>query len=71
MGRGRARAKQAKIAYELKYSGASIDLSQLAEELGASPSTQNAESRDDDTRGADRDPHTAAIRPSDDGSMTR
>jgi phage terminase small subunit len=39
MGRGRAKAKQTKVARQLKYnSGGSTDLSRLAEELGASPS---------------------------------
>ncbi|MEU9603921.1 DUF3073 domain-containing protein [Streptomyces sp. NPDC048057] len=51
MGRGRAKAKQAKVARQLKYnSGASTDLSRLANELGASTSSQppNAEPFEDD-----------------------
>lgn len=64
MGRGRAKAKQAKIAYKLKYEGGpSTDLSQLAEELGASPSVRNPESSDVNTQGDDADPDPAAIRP--------
>ncbi|MER5631698.1 DUF3073 family protein [Streptomyces nitrosporeus] len=64
MGRGRAKAKQAKIAYKLKYEGGpSTDLSQLAEELGASPSIRNAASDDTDTQGDDPDSDQAAIRP--------
>ncbi|WP_432139051.1 MULTISPECIES: DUF3073 domain-containing protein [unclassified Streptomyces] len=42
MGRGRAKAKQAKVARQLKYnSGGGTDLSRLAEELGASTSNQS------------------------------
>lgn len=37
MGRGRAKAKQTKVARKLKYSTGHTDLSQLAEELGAAP----------------------------------
>ena len=35
MGRGRAKAKQTKVARELKYSGPSTDLSALQKELSA------------------------------------
>ncbi|MEW1615822.1 MULTISPECIES: DUF3073 domain-containing protein [unclassified Streptomyces] len=50
MGRGRAKAKQTKVARQLKYSSGGTDLSRLANELGASPSSQppNAEPFDDD-----------------------
>ncbi|MFH8472004.1 DUF3073 domain-containing protein [Streptomyces sp. NPDC018000] len=50
MGRGRAKAKQAKVARQLKYSTGGTDLSRLASELGASPSSQppNAEPFEDD-----------------------
>ena len=36
MGRGRAKAKQTKVARELKYSGPSTDLTALQRELSAS-----------------------------------
>ncbi|MGP4109331.1 DUF3073 domain-containing protein [Streptomyces sp. 4N509B] len=36
MGRGRAKAKQTKVARQLKYNSGRTDLSRLAEELGAS-----------------------------------
>ncbi|GAB3109175.1 DUF3073 domain-containing protein [Streptomyces calidiresistens] len=36
MGRGRAKAKQTKVARQLKYNSGGTDLSRLAEELGAS-----------------------------------
>lgn len=50
MGRGRAKAKQTKVARQLKYSSGGTDLSRLANELGASPSSQppNAEPFEDD-----------------------
>ncbi|MFF9085617.1 DUF3073 domain-containing protein [Streptomyces sp. NPDC014991] len=41
MGRGRAKAKQAKVARQLKYNSGGTDLSRLAEELGASTSNQS------------------------------
>jgi len=39
MGRGRAKAKQTKVARQLKYNSGGTDLSRLAEELGASSPT--------------------------------
>jgi hypothetical protein len=47
MGRGRAKAKQTKVARQLKYNSGGTDLSRLAEELGAS-STQPAKPEHDD-----------------------
>jgi hypothetical protein len=41
MGRGRAKAKQQKVARELKYSGQSTDLEALQRELGGHPSSAN------------------------------
>jgi hypothetical protein len=40
MGRGRAKAKQTKVARQLKYNSGGTDLSRLAEELGASTPIQ-------------------------------
>ncbi|MER5493251.1 DUF3073 domain-containing protein [Streptomyces sp. LE64] len=57
MGRGRAKAKQTKVARQLKYnSGGGTDLSRLANELGASTSSQppNGEPIEDDE---DNDPY--------------
>ena len=58
MGRGRAKAKQTKVARELKYSSGGTDLDRLAQELaaernGAGPSyaTQSATVEDDDEYG--------------------
>ena len=50
MGRGRAKAKQTKVARQLKYNSGGTDLSRLAEELGASPTSQppNGERFEDD-----------------------
>ncbi|EGX60205.1 hypothetical protein SZN_08991 [Streptomyces zinciresistens K42] len=50
MGRGRAKAKQTKVARQLKYNSGGTDLSRLANELGASTSNQppNGEPFEDD-----------------------
>lgn len=57
MGRGRAKAKQTKVARQLKYNSGGTDLSRLAEELGASPTNQppNGERFEDDE--LDNDPY--------------
>ncbi|WP_405583250.1 DUF3073 domain-containing protein [Streptomyces sp. NBC_01190] len=59
MGRGRAKAKQTKVARQLKYNSGGTDLSRLAEELGASPSRPvNPEPvEDDDDETDDDDPY--------------
>ncbi|GAA1924677.1 DUF3073 domain-containing protein [Streptomyces sodiiphilus] len=58
MGRGRAKAKQTKVARQLKYNSGGTDLSRLAEELGASPSNQtpHGEKFEDDNE-LDDDPY--------------
>ena len=54
MGRGRAKAKQTKVARELKYFSPDTDLSALERELhGATPSTGRAVS--DDHEGEDEE----------------
>lgn len=57
MGRGRAKAKQTKVARQLKYNSGGTDLSRLAEELGASTSNQppNGDRFEDDE--LDDDPY--------------
>jgi hypothetical protein len=57
MGRGRAKAKQTKVARQLKYNSGGTDLSRLAEELGASTSNQppNGDRFEDDE--LDNDPY--------------
>ncbi|MER7015040.1 DUF3073 domain-containing protein [Saccharopolyspora sp. NPDC000359] len=48
MGRGRAKAKQTKVARELKYSSPSMDIEALQRELSASESGEwSNEDRDD------------------------
>jgi hypothetical protein len=62
MGRGRAKAKQQKVARELKYNTHFTDLDALQRELGVSdsgrePSTQNSDEFEDeyeDWTGTDR-----------------
>ena len=51
MGRGRAKAKQTKVARELKYSGGSLDPERLKAELAGvtpSPFSPAAVTKDDD-----------------------
>jgi hypothetical protein len=62
MGRGRAKAKQTKVARQLKYSSGGTDLDRLAEELaaerGGSYATRSETSDDaaeDDEYGVDED----------------
>ncbi|MEU2930422.1 DUF3073 domain-containing protein [Streptomyces sp. NPDC048304] len=53
MGRGRAKAKQTKVARQLKYNSGGTDLSRLAEELGASTSPSNQSPNGDHFEDAD------------------
>lgn len=49
MGRGRAKAKQTRVARELKYSSPTTDLTALQRELGGQPSTYTTPvAKDDD-----------------------
>ncbi|MDT3445012.1 MULTISPECIES: DUF3073 domain-containing protein [unclassified Pseudofrankia] len=48
MGRGRAKAKQTKVARELKYSSPTMDLDRLKADLGGSGSTTRDPTEDDD-----------------------
>ncbi|MFD3873504.1 DUF3073 domain-containing protein [Streptomyces sp. NPDC058623] len=61
MGRGRAKAKQTKVARQLKYNSGGTDLSRLANELGASPTEPLPISApvevDDDQDDDDDDPY--------------
>jgi hypothetical protein len=43
MGRGRAKAKQVKVARQLKYSGGGMDLDQLRAEFGVGTDRQDAD----------------------------
>lgn len=72
MGRGRAKAKQTRVARELKYSSPNTDLSALQRELAGSPSSYApaGAAKDDDEdeddgytdRWADEDDDWAASR---------
>ncbi|MEX5633663.1 MULTISPECIES: DUF3073 domain-containing protein [Parafrankia] len=56
MGRGRAKAKQTKVARELKYNSPSMDLDRLKADLGAgtpSRETESDEPYSDDEYGYD------------------
>ena len=47
MGRGRAKAKQTKVARDLKYNSQEMDLDRLATELhGDAPKSENREDED-------------------------
>ncbi len=48
MGRGRAKAKQTKVARELKYSTGNLDPDRLRAELAGTPTAAPASSSDDD-----------------------
>ncbi|MBI3213255.1 MAG: DUF3073 domain-containing protein [Mycobacterium sp.] len=47
MGRGRAKAKQTKVARELKYSSPQTDFSRLQQELAGSPGSVPDDRADD------------------------
>jgi hypothetical protein len=47
MGRGRAKAKQTKVARDLKYNSQEMDLDRLAKELHGEDSSKNAHDDDD------------------------
>jgi hypothetical protein len=53
MGRGRAKAKQTKVARELKYSTTATDLDRLQREL--SGSSEDSPDSEDDDEGLDED----------------
>ncbi|WKD61939.1 hypothetical protein CCICO_09700 [Corynebacterium ciconiae DSM 44920] len=48
MGRGRAKAKQAKVARQLKYHTPDMDLEQLQRELASNSSRSEEDVREDD-----------------------
>lgn len=48
MGRGRAKAKQTKVARELKYSTGNLDPDRLKAELAGAPVTPPAAAEDED-----------------------
>ncbi len=52
MGRGRAKAKQTKVARQLKYNTGDLDVTKLSVELGAVPAS-SADDNDDEDRYAE------------------
>jgi hypothetical protein len=59
MGRGRAKAKQTRVARELKYSSPNTDLTALQRELAGQPSSFPARgAKDDDEEDEDGDEYT-------------
>jgi hypothetical protein len=50
MGRGRAKAKQVKVARQLKYNGGGTDLDRLRAELGVGTDQQEADAYDHSDR---------------------
>jgi hypothetical protein len=54
MGRGRAKAKQTKVARELKYSSPSTDLETLQRELAGSSGSSHDDQEPDDIADDDR-----------------
>ena len=57
MGRGRAKAKQTKVARELKYSSGGTDLERLQRELANAPSAGPVVEVDDTEDDDDADPY--------------
>jgi hypothetical protein len=57
MGRGRAKAKQTKVARDLKYSSPNTDLSALQAELGGSSFIPNGEDDEFDASESENDPY--------------
>ncbi|MGB8389154.1 DUF3073 domain-containing protein [Mycobacterium sp.] len=55
MGRGRAKAKQTKVARELKYSSPQTDFQRLQRELSGTGTDESDESDDDDASWDDGD----------------
>ncbi len=64
MGRGRAKAKQQKVARELKYSSQSTDLDALQRELGNSPNGAHVDNESDDADEYEDDRWTGTARSS-------
>lgn len=65
MGRGRAKAKQIKVARKLKYSAPSTDLTALERELRASRGEHVYDDAHDDEDGEEEDPYAAYAAPDD------
>ncbi|MGH8882023.1 MAG: DUF3073 family protein [Stackebrandtia sp.] len=55
MGRGRAKAKQAKVARRLKYGGGGTDLERLRREMGTPAGAETADTGADQAGDVDRE----------------
>ena len=56
MGRGRSKAKQTKVARDLKYSNQDMDLESLAKELHGESTVNNINNQDSDSNSDDKYP---------------
>ena len=56
MGRGRSKAKQTKVARDLKYSNQDMDLESLAKELHGESTAGNQNNQDSDSNSDDKYP---------------
>ena len=56
MGRGRSKAKQTKVARDLKYSNQDMDLESLAKELHGETTLSNRNNQDSDLHSDDKYP---------------
>lgn len=68
MGRGRAKAKQTKVARALKYGGPQTDLERLQAELAGSEAVSPAPVAEDDDEDFDDDPYAKYYDDSEDDS---
>ncbi|WP_042371685.1 MULTISPECIES: DUF3073 domain-containing protein [Streptacidiphilus] len=59
MGRGRAKAKQTKVARQLKYNSGGFDASRLANELGVSDTNDTVNPEPFDDEDEDDDPYAS------------
>ena len=66
MGRGRAKAKQTKVARELKYSTGNLDPDRLRAELAGAPPRPSSSVEDDDV-----DPYAPDDEDGDEGAPAR
>ncbi len=75
MGRGRAKAKQVKVARQLKYNSGGMDLDRLQAELGSSTDQQDEDHADssyaDDEYADPDDPYAEADDEDDEGADAR
>jgi Protein of unknown function (DUF3073) len=56
MGRGRSKAKQTKVARDLKYSNQDMDLESLAKELHGESTVHGKDNQDSDSNSDDKYP---------------